>query len=147
MAMRTKEFLSKLDHDGIVNAIKEAEAKTSAEIRVFLQRGELPGDPVAAAIARFHKLGMQKTRERNGVLIFVAPRARKFAVIGDEGIHQRCGEAYWQHVVDLMREHFRNERFTDAIVDAIHDIGRVLAEHFPARSTSANELPDDVIEG
>lgn len=145
--MRTKEFVGKLDHDRIVDAIKDAEAKTSAEIRVFIERGKLAGDPVTAAIKRFHRLGMQKTRERNAVLIFVAPRARKFAVVGDEAVHKRCGEAYWQHVVDLMREHFRDERFTDALVDAISDVGRILAEHFPARSTSTNELPDDVIEG
>ena len=145
--MRTKEFLSRLDHDRIVNAIRAAEAKTSAEIRVYLQRGKSNADPLGAAQKQFQKLGMHKTRERNAVLIFVAPRARKLAVVGDEGIHGKVGEAYWQHVVDLMREHFRNERFTDAIVDAIQDIGTILAEHFPARSTSGNELSDDVIEG
>jgi uncharacterized membrane protein len=144
--MRTKEFLGKLEHDRIVRAIKEAEAKTSAEIRVYIQRGKLEGDALAAATARFHRLGMQKTRERNGVLIFVAPRAHKFAVVGDEGIHRRCGEGYWQLVVDLMREHFRNERFSEAIVDAIHEIGRVLAEHFPKTADGPNELPDEVVE-
>jgi uncharacterized membrane protein len=144
--MRTKEFLSKLDHDRIVEAIRGAEAKTSAEIRVYIQRGHLSGDALAAAQTRFQKLGMHKTNERNGVLLFVAPRAHKFAVVGDQAIHEKCGETYWQRIVDLMREHFRSERFSDAIVDAIRDIGRVLAEHFPKRSTSANELPDEVIE-
>jgi uncharacterized membrane protein len=146
MAMRTKEFVGKLDHDRIVAAIKNAEAKTSAEIRVYIQRGKLAADPVKAAIQRFHKLGMQKTRERNAVLLFVAPRAHKFAVIGDEGIHKRCGEAYWQHVVDLMREHFRHGRFSEALIDAISDIGRVLAEHFPKTETDANALPDEVAQ-
>jgi uncharacterized membrane protein len=145
--MRTKEFLSKLDHDRIVKAIQEAESKTSAEIRVYLQRGKLADDAVNAARKRFQKLGMHKTAERNAVLIFVAPRAHKFAVVGDQAIHEKCGETYWQRVVDLMREHFRNERFSDAIVDAIRDIGRVLAEHFPKRSASSNELPDEAIEG
>ena len=145
--MRTKEFLDKLDHDRIVQAIREAEAKTSAEIRIYIQRGELKGDPLAAGQRRFHKLRMHKTRERNAVLIFVAPRAHKFAVIGDEAIHQKCGETYWQRVVDLMREHFRGERFSDAMVDAIRDIGRVLAEHFPKRSTSSDELPNEIVEG
>jgi uncharacterized membrane protein len=135
--MRTKEFLSKLEHDRIVAAIRDAESKTSGQIRVFIQRGKLEVDPLIAAQRKFHRLGMHKTPERNAVLIFVAPRAHKFAVIGDEGIHQRCGEQYWQRVVDLMRDHFRNERFSDALVDAIRDIGGVLASHFPKRSTSA----------
>ena len=145
--MRTKEFLSKLDHDRIVQAIRDAETKTSAEIRVYIQRGHLSGDSLVAAQKRFHKLGMHKTHERNGVLVFVAPRAHKFAVVGDQAIHEKCGETYWQRVVDSMRDHFRNERFSDAIVDAIRDISLVLAEHFPKRSTSSNELPDGIVEG
>jgi uncharacterized membrane protein len=129
--MRTKEFLSKLEHDQIVRTIQEAEARTSAQIQVYIQRGRLNGDPLIAAQKKFHRLGMHKTAERNAVLIFVAPRARKFAIVGDEAIHEKCGELYWQSVVELLREHFRNERFSDALVDAIRDIGSVLATHFP----------------
>jgi uncharacterized membrane protein len=145
--MRTKEFISRLAHDRIVQAIHHAEAKTSGEIRVYIQRGKLTTDPLVAAQQRFHRLGMQNTRERNAVLIFVAPRMHQFAVVGDEAIHQKCGEALWQSIVGKMREHFRNERFSDAIVDAIHDVGAVLAEHFPRQGGDANELRNDVIEG
>jgi uncharacterized membrane protein len=144
--MKTKEFVGKLNHDRIVGAIREAEAKTSGQIRVYLQRGELKMDPLIAAQKRFKTLKMEKTRYRNAVLIFVAPRAHKFAVIGDEAIHQKCGDALWQDVVQKMREHFRSERFSEAIVEAIQDIGAVLAEHFPGTGDGANELPDEVIE-
>jgi uncharacterized membrane protein len=144
--MRTKEFLSKLQHDRIVQAIGEVEAKTSAQIRVYIQRGKLNGDPLVAAQKKFQRLGMHKTSERNGVLIFVAPRVRKFAVVGDQAIHEKCGEPYWQRVVELMREHFRNERFSDAIVDAVRDIGQVLSTHFPRRSIASDRLTDEVVE-
>ena len=144
--MRTKEFLDSLEHNRIVEAIRHAEAKSSAEIRVYIQRGVLNVEPFFAAQQKFHKLGMERTAERNGVLIFVAPRARQFAVIGDAGIHEKCGADYWQRVVDLMGEHFRNERYTDAIVDAIGDVGEVLARHFPKTFEDANELPDQVVE-
>ena len=143
--MRTREFLSKLEHDRIGNAIREAEAKTSGEIRVYIQRGKLKVDPLIAAQKKFHRLRMHKTHERNAVLIFVAPRAHKFAVVGDKAIHAKCGQAYWQSVVEKMRGHFRNERFTDALVDGIHDLGNALTEHFPKGSTSSNELPDGII--
>ena len=93
--MRTKEFLSKLEHDRIVQAIREAESKTSGEIRVFVQRGKLEVDPVQVAQKKFRRLGMHNTLDRNGVLIFIAPRAQKFAVIGDRAIHEKCGEAFW----------------------------------------------------
>jgi uncharacterized membrane protein len=145
--MRTKEFISRLDHDRIVQAIGDAERNTSGEIRVYVQRGELKKDVLAVAQERFHRLGMHKTKARNGVLIFVAPRVHKFAVIGDEAIHKHCGNELWERVVAKMREHFRSERFSDAIVDAIKDIGEVLARHFPDGRGDANELPDNVIEG
>lgn len=145
--MRTKEFLSKLEHDRVVKAIREAESKTSGEIRVFVQRGELKDDPLIAAQKRFHRLGMQKTSQRNAVLIFVAPRAHKFAVVGDEGIHKTCGEVFWQRLVSSMREHFQHENFTQAIADAIHEIGDALAAHFPRTSNLTGSLPDEVVEG
>jgi uncharacterized membrane protein len=144
--MRTKEFLSKLEHDRIVQAIREAESKTSGEIRVYLQRGKLDVDPLVAAQRKFHRLRMHKTAERNAVLIFVAPRAHKFAVVGDKAIHENCGEQFWQQVVDLMREHFRNERFSDAIIHAIAEAGKALATHFPRTSTSSTELPDEIAQ-
>jgi uncharacterized membrane protein len=145
--MRTKEFLSKLEHDRIVRAMRDAESKTSGQIRVYIQRGKMDVDALLAAQKKFHRLGMHKTPERNAVLIFVAPRAHKFAVVGDQAVHQKCGEAFWQQLVERMREHFRNEKFTDALVEAIEETGKTLAAHFPRRSTSSGQLPDDVIEG
>jgi uncharacterized membrane protein len=144
--MRTREFLSKLEHDRIVRAIRETESKTSGEIRVFVQRGKLKSDPLAAAQRKFRKLRMHKTRESNAVLIFVVPRAHKFAVVGDKAIHEKCGDQFWQRVATRMRTHFQNENFSDALVEAIKEIGSVLASHFPKTLENANELPDDVIE-
>jgi uncharacterized membrane protein len=145
--MRTREFLTKLEHDRIVAAIRGAESKTSGEIRVVIQRGKLKSDPLVAAQKKFHRLGMHKTRERNAVLIFVAPRVHKFAVVGDNAIHERCGDEFWQRVVETMRVHFRNEKFNDALIDAVNEVGKVLAGHFPRTSASVNELPDEIIEG
>jgi uncharacterized membrane protein len=145
--MRTREFLTKLDHDRIISAIREAESKTSGEIRLFIQRGRLNGDPLNVARKKFQRLGMYKTRERNAVLIFVAPRAHKFAVIGDKAIHEKCGEEFWQHVVDGMRAHFQNEKFSHALIEAISEVGKVLAMHFPKTPENANELPDEIVEG
>ena len=144
--MRTREFLSKVEHDRIVAAIRDAEARTSGEIRVFVQRGKLNANPLVAAQKKFHQLRMHTTRERNAVLIFVAPRAHKFAVVGDKAIHEKCGDEFWQRVVDGMRVHFQNEKFSHALVEAIQEVGKALAAHFPGAPTNTNELPDDVLE-
>jgi uncharacterized membrane protein len=129
-----------------VNAIREAESKTSGQIRVYIQRGKMSIDPLIAAQKKFHRLGMHKTRERNAVLIFVAPRAHKFAVVGDQAIHEKCGDQFWQRVATAMHHCFRQQKFTDGIGGAITVIGDALAQHFPKTSDDTNELPDDVIE-
>src|SRR3954452_21265916 len=145
--MRTHRFLQQLEHDRIGKAIKAAEAKTSGQIRIFLQRGTFEEDATERAGKKFLQLGMQKTKERNAVLIFVAPRAQKFAVIGDEGVHQRCGEQFWQDLVARMRQHFLREDFTDALLEAIRSTGALLARYFPRTGPATNELPDDIVEG
>jgi uncharacterized membrane protein len=144
--MRTKEFLSKLEHDRIVDAIRAAESKTSGEIRVYIQRGKLSADPLISAQKKFYRLRMDKTSERNAVLIFIAPRVRKFAVVGDKAIHEKCGEEFWQRVVNAMGAHFQNEKFSDAVVEGIEEVGKVLSAHFPATPISSNELPDEIVE-
>src|SRR5205809_5754071 len=144
--MRTKDFLSKLEHDRILSAIREAESKTSGEIRVFIQRGKLNSDPLIVAQKKFQRLGMYKTRERNAVLIFVAPRAHKLAVVGDQAIHEKCGEEFWQRVVEAMRHCFRTGRFSEGVGGAITVIGELLAQHFPRKCDGRNELPDEIAE-
>lgn len=144
--MKTKEFLERLDHQRISGAISAAEKTTSGEIRVFIDRGTLASDPLIAAEKKFLELGMQKTSERNAILIFVAPEAQKFAVVGDEGVHQKCGVEFWQQLVDAMRAHFKREEFTDALVEAIESAGQLLARYFPRQHDDRNELPDHPVE-
>ena len=141
--MRPKEFFTGLEHDKIVAAIRKAEARTSGEIRLFISRHD-PADAVIAAREHFHQLGMQKTGERNGVLIFVAPKAHKFAVFGDTGVHAKCGEPFWRALAEEMTGHFQQGKFTEGIVHAIGKAGDLLAEHFPRKKDDQNELPDEI---
>ena len=138
--------MNAVDHDKIVAAISAAEERTSGEIRVFISRRN-PRDVLKIANRWFKKLKMDQTPDRNGVLIFVAPRVHKFAVVGDSGIHAKCGEAFWIQVVEMMQSHFKSEKYTDALVSGIGRLGKMLAEHFPiASGARINHLPDSVVE-
>jgi uncharacterized membrane protein len=141
--MKTKDFLSQVDHKEVVAAIQEAEQKTSGEIRVFISR-KLIEAPVSVAQGHFLRMGMNRTREHNGVLIFVAPRSRKFAVIGDSGVHTRCGEEFWRQLAQEMTAYFRRSEFTIGLVHGIRKAGELLAEHFPHQPDDQNELPDEI---
>ena len=128
--MHPKEFKKKLHHDAIVEAIREAEKKTTGEIRVLISHKEIEA-PVTEAQKEFARLGMANSPHRNGVLIFVAPRAHKFAVIGDKAVHEKCGDEFWQKLAEAMTGYFRKSEFTEGIVHGVKKAGGLLAEHFP----------------
>ena len=131
--MHPQHFAKHLRHDHIVAAIRAAEQKTSGEIRVSISRKHIE-DPVAAAQAEFLRLGLNRFPARNGVLIFVAPRAHQFAVIGDEAIHAKCGDEFWRKLADAMSGFFRKSEFTPGIIHGVQKAGELLAEHFPRQS-------------
>jgi uncharacterized membrane protein len=143
--MHPRKFIKRIHHDNIVAAIREAEHKTSGEIRVFISHKNID-DPVTAAQAEFVRMGMEKTRHRNAVLIFVAPRDRKFAVIGDEGVHSKCGDAFWRELAQAMTDFFRKSEFTQGITHGVKKTGELLAEHFPRHPDDRNQLSDQVVQ-
>jgi uncharacterized membrane protein len=120
----------RIEHKRVLDALRRAEARTSGEIRVIIARHKA-ADPLAAAQAYFNKLGMDRSAHRNGVLIFVAPRSRRFAVIGDSGVHEKCGDAFWQGLAAAMGDHFRRGDFTEGLVHGIERAGELLAGTFP----------------
>ena len=141
--MKAKEFLDQLHRAKIVAAIREAEKKTSGEIRVFISRKSIE-NPLEAAQGHFVEMGMEKTLERNGVLIFVAPRTHKFAVVGDVGVQTHCGDTFWTELAQEMSGHFKKSDFTSGIIHGVRKAGDLLAQHFPRKPGDKNELPDEV---
>jgi len=143
--MEPETFLGALDDARIVAAIRQAEARTRAEIRVHVTHAEVE-DATSAGAAAFERLGMTATAERNGVLLFVAPASRSCAVLGDTAIHERCAEGFWAAVAEAMAAQFRAGRFTEGIVAGVQAAEAELRRHFPRREGEAdvNELPDEV---
>ncbi len=138
------ELLKSLDTARIEAALKEAERETSGEIRVSVAP-LFWGSIEAAADRAFTRLGMANTAERNGVLIFVCPSRHKFVVLGDEGIHQKVGQAFWEKIVAAIGAKFRTGDFTGGLVDGILAVGQELKHHFPHQGErDVNELPDEV---
>ena len=128
--MHPQEFKKHLRHNHVVEAIREAEKKTTGEIRVMVSHKHI-GDAVAEAQGEFMRLGMAHSPHRNGVLIFVAPRSHQFAVIGDKAVHEKCGDEFWQKLAEAMTGYFRKSEFTGGIIHGVKKAGELLAEHFP----------------
>ena len=130
----------------ILDAIKEAEKETSGEIRVHIET-RLSGDVLDRASWIFKKIGMDRTKERNGVLFYLAIKNRKFAIIGDTGINARVPEGFWDKIKNVMESDFREKRFSDGLAKGILMAGDQLKEHFPHLADDVNELPDEISFG
>jgi len=134
--MRWFFFHPRIDHARVVAALRAAEEKTTGEIRVLISRHKAR-DPVASAQGHFDWLGLTASTHRNGVLLFVAPRSRNFAIVGDRGIHDRCGDSFWTELAATLAPYFRRGEFTDGVVHGVERAGELLAVHFPRRPGDA----------
>jgi uncharacterized membrane protein len=139
-----RRLLKAVDTGRVKNAIQAAERRTSGEIRVSV--APFFWGPVRRVAEKaFHRLSMDRTKDRNGILFFIVPSRKRFVVLGDEGIHARVGQDYWEAVASLMSGHFRKGEFTEGLVCGIEEAGLKLAAHFPYDpATDVNELPDDI---
>ena len=136
-------FFSKKEKGQILAAVREAEKNTSGEIRVHLEY-RVRGPVYGHAQKIFQRIGMTKTAHRNGVLIFLATRNKKFAILGDVGINEKVPEGFWNDVVQIMREHFKRNNFAEGISEAVLRIGEKLKAYFPHEAHDKNELSDQI---
>lgn len=141
--MKQKQFLSALDRDRIVEAIGTAERMTSGEIRVHIQP-KAYGEIRHVAERTFERLGMTRTKERNGVLLFIACEEQRFVILGDSGIDARVPAGFWDDICTKLHDRFQQGEFTAGIVDAVHSAGRELQAYFPRAHDDKNELANEI---
>jgi uncharacterized membrane protein len=127
-------------------AVAKAEKRTSGEIRVFIEDSSEDG-PLDRAAYLFAQLGMHKTDQRNGVLIYVAFSDRKFSIIGDKGIHEKVGDIFWDQIKVNMATHFREGKILKGLLVAVEESGEALSKHFPYQGSDRNELSDEIMFG
>lgn len=144
VGMSRRSLKKCVDQVRVVEAIREAERATSGEIRVSVAHF-FWGNVEKTAGKAFRRLGMENTADRNGVLIFLVPSRKRFAILGDKGIHEKVGQAFWNDVSACISSHFRRGAFTSGLLEGIRMVGDRLATYFPsAGETDRNELPEDV---
>ncbi len=141
------DFFKKEEEKAIVKAIQKAEKHTSGEIRVHLER-ELDGYGVLdVATEVFYILEMEKTEQRNGVLFFIVPSEKQFAILGDKGINEKVPDDFWDDIRDVLASYFKNKQFKEGICRGVERVGEKLREFYPYQSDDKNELPDEISYG
>jgi uncharacterized membrane protein len=144
---KKKELLTEPEKERLVQAIRDAERMTSGEIRLYVESHCKFVDPKDRAQEIFLQLGMEKTRLSNGVLLYIALKDRQYAILGDKGIHEKVGNAFWQKEAALLVSYFTRNQIVEGIEACIREIGESLCSHFPFEKGDENELPDDIVIG
>ncbi len=141
-------FLSPQEEEKVVLEIESFEKRTSGELRVHLASAAHAGGSILEEAKRtFEQLGLTATRERNGVLFYVAVREHQFAVLGDQGINDKVPPGFWDQVAGRVSQRFAEGQFGQGLVEGIDLAGEALATHFPPRHDDQNELPNQISRG
>jgi uncharacterized membrane protein len=146
MSVSAKDFFSASEQNEIKMAIQNAELDTSGEIRVHVEN-LCKGDVLDRAAYIFKQLGMEKTELRNGVLIYLAIKDRKFAIIGDMGINSVVPPSFWDDIKQEMLISFQKNEFCNGLCSAVEAVGEHLKKYFPHKKDDVNELRDDISFG
>jgi uncharacterized membrane protein len=145
---RKKPFFSPEENEIIVRSIQDAEKQTSGEIRIFVEAHCNYVDALDRASEIFSRLQMEKTKQRNGVLFYIAIKDKQLAIFADSGIHAATGAQHWQNVVKQILSVFSKDSVVAGITTCIAQIGEALQRHFPYdKDVDKNELPDEIIFG
>jgi len=143
-----KDFLNEDQEKTIIRAIREAETSSSGEIRVHLEAKCENEDPIERAKEVFTELNMHETELRNGTIIYVATDDHKIAIWGDEGIHSKVGQNFWNDELDLLTRYFMADDYETGLREAVLKVGEKLREFFPYQGEDdINELSDDISYG
>lgn len=144
--MSSAKFLSRDEEQKVVEAIRSAERQTSGEIRIHIE-SVCSGTVLDRAAWLFKSLKMDKTDQRNGVLIYLSVKDRKFAIIGDSGINAVVPAGFWDDARDLMTGHFTKGELVEGFVSGIEKVGEKLKEFFPYQKDDLNELSNEISFG
>jgi uncharacterized membrane protein len=141
-----KSFFTEEEKKAIVQAITDAEAMTSGEIRLHIEPKCKSENVLDRATEVFFQLKMNETVHQNGVLIYMAHEDQKFAIIGDKGINEVVPANFWDGTKEVMREHFKRKEFLKGVLFAIRETGFHLKQYFPLQQDDKNELTNEISE-
>ena len=114
--------------------------------RIFITKSEIAEEVEEAALSSFYRNGLNDTRDRTGILIFISVFERKAYILADEGINAKVDKSVWQEVVDMVVKGIKQHKQAEGICKAVRRCGELIREHFPIKADDTNELGNLIIE-
>lgn len=136
-------FLTDSEMASLVEAIKTAENHSTGEIRIHID-SNTDENNAAAALDVFQSLNMDKTANRNSVLFHVNFGQHYLTIIGDEGIHEKVHQSFWDNLHDRLTSEFAKGNYHKALQNAVLETGIELKKYFPILGENPNELSNEI---
>lgn len=136
-------ILNREEDHRVVEAIRQAELNTSGEIKVHIENF-CHGDVEKRSLFVFNHLKLNETKSRNGVLIYLAVKDQKFAILGDDGINNVVEANFWEDIRDMMAVEFMQGHFADGLEQGIQRCGEKLKTYFPVQTNDINEISNEI---
>lgn len=149
MSFFQKNILTKDELATIVATINAVERETIGEVRVKIHKSRSFKEKHLSlydlAVKSFYELGMDKTKDKSGVLIFLLLSEHAFQIIGDEGINRKVTKEFWDSLAAKTSDYFRRNKFAEGICYAVNEVGVILKKEFPMKPGDTNELSNEVV--
>jgi uncharacterized membrane protein len=136
-------FLTDYEMASLVEAIQTAENHSTGEIKIHVD-STTEGNNAKMAFEVFKNLCQNQTVELNAVLFHINFEQQYLTIIGDEGIHQKVQQHFWNKMHDEITQEFARGNFHDALKKALLDTGFELKKHFPITGRNPNELSNEI---
>ena len=114
--------------------------------RIFVTKAEIGEEVEEAALTSFYRNGLNNTRDRTGILIFISVFERTAYVLADEGINAKVDSGVWQEIVDTVVDSFRQRRQAEGICQAVKRCGQLIQKYFPIKADDTNELDNLIVD-
>lgn len=136
-------FLTDTEMASLVEAIQTAEDSTTGEIRIHID-SNTEGNNAEMAFDVFKTLCKDQTAEKNAVLFHVNFERHYLTIIGDEGIHKKVHQGFWDRLHDRTTAEFAKENYFRGLQNAVLETGLELKKYFPVQGENPNELPNEI---
>lgn len=98
-----------------------------------------------AALFSFYESGLNRTKDKTGILIFISLLEKEVCILGDKGINDKLPQDHWEESVKKIVQGIKKGEATKAVIDVVNNNISVLEKHFPAKPDNFDEIPNDVI--
>ena len=139
-----RAILSEEDKIHLVNLIKSTEEATSCEIKIHIN-DTCKESALERAIMLITKLGLDRTKNRTGIILYLAVKDKKFAIAGDIGIHKRLPNHSWHDLKDEAISYFKEEKYLEGFSNCLKKLATIVKAEFPEnKNENVNEISDEI---